>query len=344
MIETEHRILRALHSQNVDRPPVVIPGGMMAGSLFSLLQQAHFSYPDIHINPEKMADYAVLLQKTCGLDNYGVPFCMTIEAEDFGAEIDLGDPLKEPRIIRYCIENLDDVTARIPKPCQRHLTTIEAIARLTGREVPVFGNIIGPTSLLTSLVEPSTVYRAMETNSGKVADALDYLSDHLIDFAKAQLAAGASVITIADPSASGEIIGKEYFRRLVAPAIKKIVDQLKSQDPLVILHICGNIMALVDELAAITWDALSVDSVVSLAKLQSLFPGRTLMGNISTHLLAVSNEDKVYMASRRAVEVAGILSPACGLSTTTMPENISSIVRAAKDAAQNLAPGTRHSD
>jgi len=103
-------------------------------------------------------------------------------------------------------------------------------------------------------------------------------------------------------------------------------------------------MALVDELAAITWDALSVDSVVSLAKLQSLFPGRTLMGNISTHLLAVSNEDKVYMASRRAVEVAGILSPACGLSTTTMPENISSIVRAAKDAAQNLAPGTRHSD
>ncbi len=335
----QQRLLNALRGEAVDRPPVVIPGGMMAGSLFALLQQTGISYPDVHTLATAMTEYAVLLQKTCELDNYGVPFCMTIEAEDFGAEVDLGDPLKEPRVTQYPAVTLNEVLALDPSPCIRHRITLEAITLLTGREVPVIGNVIGPTSLLTSLIEPNSVYRAMAKNGDKVARALKHVSHHIINFAEAQIAAGAKVIVIADPGSSGEIIGGEYFNNLVVPVLDMIIRAMKKHEIPVVLHICGNIMTLVKTLATLPWDALSVDSVVSLKKLKAHFPERPLMGNISTHLLAVSKNGKVYKAARKAVEVSSILSPACGLSTTTLPENIRCMVAAARDAADKLDMG-----
>ncbi len=330
------RLLGALRGEAVDRSPVVIPGGMMAGSLYTLLQRPGLSYPDLHTQATAMAEYAVLLQQTCELDNYGVPFCMTIEAEDFGAEVDLGNPLKEPRVTQYPAVTLDEVLAITPAICLRHQATLKAITLLAGGEVPVIGNIIGPTSLLTSLVEPNVVYRAMARDGDKIAETFEHLSRHIIRFAEAQLAAGADAIVLADPGSSGEIIGGECFGKLVFPAIDMIIRAIKAHGIPVVLHICGNIMTLVEVLAAIPWDALSVDSVVSLQKLMTHFPERALMGNVSTHLLAVSGDDKVYRAARQAVEVSAILAPACGLSTTTLPENIRCLVRAARDAANRL--------
>ncbi len=330
------RLMCALRGDAVDRPPVVIPGGMMAGCLYAILGRMTLSYPALHIDAVAMAEYAVLLQRTCELDNYGVPFCMTVEAEDFGAVIDLGSPLKEPRVIRYPASTLDEVIAMDPVPCLRHQVTLDAISRLAGGDVPVIGNLIGPTSLLTSLVEPTAVYRTMAKDKVKVAGAFEHITWHLVRFVKKQIAAGADVIVLADPGASGEIIGGELFRKLVVPSLNAIIRTIKDCGKPAVLHICGNILPLVEELAAIPWDALSVDSIVSLRKLKDHFPKRPLMGNVSTHMMAVSNEDKVYRASIRAVEISAILAPACGLPTTTLPENIRGMVRAAGDAARRL--------
>ncbi|EMS77971.1 uroporphyrinogen decarboxylase family protein [Desulfotignum phosphitoxidans] len=330
------RLLCALRAEAVDRVPVIIPGGMMAGSLYALLQQKSVSYPDLHTRATVMAGYARLLQETCELDNYGVPFCMTIEAEDFGARIDLGDPLKEPRVAHYPAATLDAVLAREPVPCRRHEITLEAIYRLAGSTVPVIGNVIGPISLLTSLADPAIVYRALATDGMKIAATLDHLTRHIAFFAEEQIKAGAEVIVLADPGASGEIIGGEYFKTLAAPAINQIIRAVRGRGIPAVLHICGNIMALAGALAPIPWDALSVDSVVSLKKLKPFFPGRALMGNVSTHLLAVSGHDRITRAAIHAAEVSAILAPACGLSTTTLPENIRSMVRAAQGAARKL--------
>lgn len=333
---SSQRLLSALRRQAVDRPPVVVPGGMMAGSLYSLVQHEHLAYQTIHSDSAAMAEYAMLLQRTCELDNYGVPFCMTIEAEDFGAGVDLGSPHKEPRVTRYPATTLEEVLAIQPTPCRRHQVTLAAIADLAGGDVPVIGNLIGPTSLLTSLVEPSVVYRAMAKNENMVVRVFTHLTAHLLHFAEQQIAAGADVIVLADPGSSGDIISGDHFTRLVAPFLREIVQAIKARGKPVVLHICGNVMPLAKELTAINWDALSVDSVVSLRKLQAYFPERTLMGNISTHLLAVSGEEQIYRASEKAVEVSAILAPACGLSTTTLPQNIRSMVKAAKDAAGKL--------
>ena len=154
----------------------------------------------------------------------------------------------------------------------------------------MIGNLTGPTSLLTSLVEPGVVYRTMAKDKDKAAGAFAHITGHLMQFAQEQISAGADVVTLADPGASGEIIGANFFRKLVAPSLNEIIRTTKACGKPAVLHICGNIMPLTGELAAIPWDALSVDSVVSLRKLKAYFPRRILMGNVSTHMMAVSKD------------------------------------------------------
>ena len=332
----KERLLRSLAAKAVDRPPVVIPGGMMAGTLYALLKDHNLDYPAIHTDKDSMVEYTRLLKRICKIDNFGVPFCMTVEAEDFGAKVDLGTPLKEPRITEYIANGIDDLISIKPVPCQRHSVTIQAIKALSGSDIPVFGNITGPTSLLTSLMEPTQFYRDMAKKEDRVRDAFQMVTNHLISFALEQIDAGIDVLVIADPGAAGDIIGGRHFMRFVAPSLTKIINIAKDNSLPVILHICGNILPLAENLKKLRWNALSVDSIVNLRKLQKFFPGRAIMGNVSTHILAVSNKNKAYRTSRKALEISAILAPACGLPTTTLPQNIRAMVQAAEAVAKNL--------
>jgi MtaA/CmuA family methyltransferase len=332
-LTSKERLLRALNHGKVDRPPVIIPGGMMAGTFSAIITEDALPYPAIHTHTEAMVNYARLLQHRCGMDNYGVPFCMTIEAEDFGARVDLGSPLVEPRVIEYLGSALDDLLSAGPASCSRHTVTLEAIRRLSGSDIPVVGNLTGPMSLLTSLVEPTVCYRALARDRGTVARALDIVTDHILAFAIEQMDAGADALVLADPGSAGDILGGYFFSTFVAPCLKRIAKSVKARRIPFILHICGNIFPLSDFLADIPWDALSVDSVVGLRRLQAHFPGRALMGNISTHVVATAKEDSVYRACRKALEISVILAPACGLPTTSPPQNLRAMLRAAKETA-----------
>ncbi len=332
----KERLLRALSFKKIDRPPVIIPGGMMAGTLYALLKDHNLDYPAIHTDKDAMVGYTRLLKRVCEIDNFGVPFCMTVEAEDFGAGVDLGTPYKEPVITDYIASGFDDLISIKPVPCQRHKVTLQAIKALAGSDIPVLGNITGPTSLLTSLMEPTQFYRGMAREEDRVQEAFKIVGNHLINFALEQIDSGIDVLVIADPGASGDIIGSRHFMRFVAPPLTRIINAAKDKGIPVILHICGNILPLAESLEKLPWDALSVDSIVNLRKLQKFFPGRAMMGNVSTHILAVSNENKAYRVAKKALEISAILAPACGLSTTTLPQNIRAMVRAAKAVKNNL--------
>jgi [methyl-Co(III) methanol-specific corrinoid protein]:coenzyme M methyltransferase len=100
------RLLTAVTGGQADRTPVIIPGGMMSATLEPLVVRQGFSYPQIHTQPDVMARFARRLQETCRLDNVGAPLCMTVEAEAFGAGVDLGSHRMEPQSVRDALSHL----------------------------------------------------------------------------------------------------------------------------------------------------------------------------------------------------------------------------------------------
>ena len=106
MITPKERIIKVFNKEIVDRPPCICPGGMMNMITTELMDKVNIFWPNAHLNGEKMAQLAKANYENGCFENYGVPFCMTIEAESLGAKITLGSKEFAVKYINKIIENL----------------------------------------------------------------------------------------------------------------------------------------------------------------------------------------------------------------------------------------------
>ena len=164
---------------------------------------------------------------------------------------------------------------------------------------------------------------------------MDFVTDQLVAFGKAQIAAGAAYIAVSDPSGTGEILGPKLFEEYALPALNRICRELRPLCRGVIIHICGQLHAIYPQLRRLESDAISVDAVVNVRELRENVPGKAIMGNVSTFALANGRESAIRGLCRSCL--AGgvdILAPACGLGTTSRVESIALMMQCAREAAE----------
>jgi len=328
------RLIRTLGKQPVERPPVICPGGMMNAAIVDVMNATGHTLPAAHSDWRLMASLAADVQELTGFENIGLPFCMTVEAEALGSEINFGTLECEPKIEREKFGGVETVeylprgaVARSP----RAGVVIQSVAELSKRypDIPVIGSVTGPVSTAASIVDPMTFLKQLRKNRAAAHRVMDYVTDQLTDYARLLAENGASVIAIADPTATGEILGPRFFDEFAVPYLNRLAEAVHGLGVPVIVHICGDVKMIKPLLAKLGGDALSVDALVSLKRLKSELDGVTVMGNVSTYLLQFGEEDSVRTAAQRlkANEI-DIIAPACGLSTSTPLSNIKALTRA----------------
>ena len=333
-MDQKERLMAVLAGGKVDRPPFVCPGGMMTMVVAEMQSQAGAFWPEAHSDPEKMARLTLAAYELGGIENVGVPFCMTIEAEGLGAEVGLGSRESEPRVTRYAMEQMDQLERLAPfDPCAgRALVCCDAIRILKERapHLPVIANLSGPVSLATSVVDPLLYYRAMRRDREAAHRLTRHCTGVLKEFGDALIEAGADLVCIADPSATGEIIGRDGFAEFAAPYLNELAEHFRSRfDVPTIIHICGNVKSLGDALAGLSAAAVSVDSMVGIATLRELAPGKATMGNVSTFMLEKGEPEQLSRAAWRCLEEGvDILAPACGIGPRTPVANIRAVAEA----------------
>ncbi|MBN2239091.1 MAG: MtaA/CmuA family methyltransferase [Dehalococcoidales bacterium] len=333
MMNRKQRLLAVLDRKPSDGPPVICPGGMMSMVCREIGETNRDAWPEAHMKPETMADMARILQEATGFENYGVPFCVTVEAEALGGLVNYGDFRVEPRITDYIIGSTEDL-----KKLQTHHTksngripaVLEAISILKSRntDIPVIGNLTGPASLATSLMDPDRLFRLLMRDPSFSHELIDIVTETIAVFGIAQAEAGADVISIGDPAASGEIIGAELFREYVLPSLQRIIGDIRSKGARTILHICGNTSSILDLMKTAGADAISFDAVMPVSTVRQVTGnGMVLMGNISTFLLAEGPLDSIMRSTQKTIDDGiDIVSPACGLGTETPKDNIRRMV------------------
>lgn len=326
----KERLLAVLGRRPVDRPPVVCPGGMMSMAIVEVMREVGSPWPLAHTDAAHMARLARAMNRLAGLESAGVPFCMTVEAEAMGAGVELGDEEHEPRVVAYPLESVAPAALRaIDLDAGRARVCAEAVRLLAAEapEVPVIGNLVGPVSLATSLVEPTRFYRALRREPDAARALVDACRGEIVRFGEALVAAGADVLCLADPGATGDLIGGALFAELALPALNAVVEAFRVP---VIVHICGDLVRVGAPLARLAGAALSVDSCVSLAELRALAPGRPVMGNVSTLRLHRGDPESVRRAAEHCLRGgADILAPACGVSPKTPLGNLRGLAAAA---------------
>lgn len=341
MLTPKKRLQSVMEGKKTDRPPCICPGGMMNMVTADVMETVSVWLPQAHTDARMMADLARAVYDNGCFENYGVPFCMTVEAEAMGAKVDLGSQIYEPHVVAYVIDSVSDWKKLHPvdETSGRTRIVLDAIRILKerGDDVPLIGNLTGPISTASSLMEPVTFYKELRKKKKEAHEYLEFITDQLIQFGRAQIEAGADVITISDPSGTGEILGPKLFDEFAVTYINRLLDGLQEEKMGTIVHICGQMNPVYQEVNRIHSSALSFDSVVPMKEAKEHLKGRTLMGNVSTYALEFGDVERVKMLTRSCVKSGSdIISPACGLGMKSPLHNIQAILACLKEEEESV--------
>ena len=344
IINARNRLINSLKGQPVARPPFICPGGMMNMATADILQDLDLTWNQVYGDPERFAGLVLQVSQRSGIDNLGLPFCMTVEAESLGAEIEMGSQYTEPRVARYSLttlsewhelENFDFTKSRMAVM----LKAVD-ILRRSNSGLPIVATLTGPVSLAASLIEPMTFFRSMRTEPAEVKAFMNFISSNLTDFAQALAEAGADILAVADPSASGEILGPAFFTEFALPYINQIISRTEEYYLTSLIHICGRLNSIFAQVQQLHSPGISIDSATSVAAIRAAVPGKVIVGNISTQLLQNGNTERVKKAAFHSLsQGVTVLAPACGISMSTPLPNLQAMAEAVRDWPQKKDPG-----
>lgn len=333
------RLSAAAKKLPVDRPPCICPGGMMNMMFADIMEQSGCLWPETHTDAIKMAELAYALNQAGGFENYGVPFCMTVEAEAMGATVNMGNRLCEPHVVQSPLTSCAQIDKLKPLDLQagRVKTVLDAIQILRDKsmDVPIIANISGPVTVAGTLLDMSVLLREFRKYPENAQRYMDFICENLITFGKAQIASGADVICISEPSGTGEILGPRYFADYTVNYLNRILDELTI--PVKIVHICGRLKSVYDIIPQIHCHAFSFDAVVPIDEIKKHLTNQAVMGNISTYALDSMQPEKITSLVRGALKAGvDIVAPACGLSTTTPLVNVQVMVGATRAKCKGI--------
>lgn len=341
MLTAKDRLNETLNKKSVDRPPCICPGGMMNMVTEDLIDKLGVDFIKAHHDPTLMTELSAMVYETGCFENFGVPFCMTVEAEGFGAEVSFGSNSVEPHVASYIMKSVTEWPnlLEVDHNSGRSAVVLESIKLLKKRDnsVPVIGNITGPISTASSLMEPVDFYKELRKKNKDAHAFMEKVTDSLLAFMVEQIKAGADIIAISDPSGSGEILGPKLFDEFAVPYLNRLIECAREHSIPTIVHICGQMRNVYKEVDKLQSHALSFDALVNMRDARKNLPGRCIMGNLSTYSIEFASPEKIKSLTNQCLgQGVDILAPACGLGMKSPLKNVQAVLKTVKEGCGHV--------
>jgi [methyl-Co(III) methanol-specific corrinoid protein]:coenzyme M methyltransferase len=285
-----------------------------------------------------MVDLGASLYKLTGLETCRIPFCLTVQAEALGCEVNMGTKDRQPSIKGHLPSIPESLPSdflergRVPviiKAVELMKRKYEDLPKIVGLEAvtTLAGHILGVENMLKMLIRQRDV----------VVKALDLCVKANMEYAKALIDAGAEVIVPCDPTASPDVISPRDFATLIKPRLKELANVIRKKGAVGVLHICGRAQRIVKDMAETGFHALSVEEKVNIKEAKATIgPKPVLVGNVSSaKTLLMGTPAEVEEEARAAIEAGvDVLAPGCGIAPHTPLVNIRALVEAVKKYAR----------
>ncbi len=327
--DSRDRVLQALSGDAPDRTPVAI---FTQSATYSQMDACGASWPEAHADPEKMAALGSAQAEIFGFESARVPFCMTAEAEALGCKVDLNGRAGMPAI-RRSLQTKDPMADGLPEvPCVdpseyvasgRLAVATEAVSIIRKRheELPVIAGAAAPLTLAGQAIGAESIAIGSilcPDEVGKWSAAMDRLQT---EYVKALADAGADIVLMPDGVASPDIIDPSQYMALAGSRSSC----LRTGRATSILHICGEAMPIVDDMASTGADALSLEDSVDPFELMEKVNGRcSVVGSVGPVKRLLEGTAQDVVAEARRCEEAGfaVVAPGCGVCPATSDENM----------------------
>jgi uroporphyrinogen decarboxylase len=234
-----------------------------------------------------------------------------VNAEEDIAKLDMEDLFREP-----VIQNVLDATRKVrQKIGGKYLVTMTCW---------------GPFTLAARFVGEEAFMKHTFKKPAFVEKMVDFCADLLIKLYEPLVKDGVEALSIADPTASGDLINPKQMAKFAVPPLRKMSDWARSKGAYTILHICGNTSDRLDLFPETGCSTIFFDQKVDIAKAREALLGKmSFGGNVApVHVLLNKTAAEVEAACREVIEIAGkdnkgfVLVPGCDIPPTITYENL----------------------
>jgi len=288
------------------------------------------TYRDYYLDGDVLVEAQLAVTRAFNLDQISAISDPWREASAYGVEFDyppdgIGKPKDTLIKTHGDISRVKPLDIENAERMKQRVESVEKMAAEIGQTHSVLGWIEGPLAEYADLRGLENALMDLIDKPQMFTDTADVIIQNAIAFAFAQVKAGADMIGIGDAAAS--LIGADLYDKYVLPLEQKLITAIHEAGAAVKLHICGNIISIIQYMAQTGADIIDVDWMVALDKARELVgPEVTLCGNFdpSAVLLQGSPED-VANAAKHCIKTGGdrfILMPGCEVPPATPEENI----------------------
>ncbi len=187
----------------------------------------------------------------------------------------------------------------------------------------------GPFTLAARMVGEEAFMKATFKKPAFVEKTVDFCADLLIHLYEPLVRDGLECISIADPTASGDLINKKQMEKFAVPGLKKLTGWAKSKGVHSILHICGATGDRLDLFPATGASTIFFDQKVDITKAREALEGKmSFGGNVApVHVLLNGDVAGVEKACKDIITAVGnakgfILVPGCDIPPTIPYDNL----------------------
>ncbi len=282
-------------------------------------------------------DYRVLAEANLAvIEAFNLDIAQTIsdpyrEAADWGLEIDYPEDGLLLRKRPLLLEPSDLARLKPPDPRsgRRMSDRLEGIRYLRERlrgEVPVMGWVEGALAEANVLRGDTALMTDLYDRPEWVAELLDLCAGVEIEFARAQVEAGADIIGLGDAIASQ--VSPRMYQEFALPHEKKIFEAVRQMGAVPRLHICGDTTRLLPLLSHSGAEIVDLDWMVDLHAAAACFgeEGPAICGNFDpVAVMLRGNPALVREAAVRCVRDGGRRSfnaAGCEIPDGTPRENM----------------------
>ena len=269
--------LAALRRRKTPRPAV---GSATSIVTTDLMDHLGVSFPEAHLDAEKMTALAAAGHTVLGFDNVMPLFSVLHESAALGCKVDWGGRTAMPNCRKPALSGIEEDLA-IPREWLRHpscAVPLQSLAQLKsrfGNQVAVVGKVFGPWTLGYHLYGVEEFLISTITRPDAVKRAIRRLMEVTVLFGNAQVEAGADALTLGD-HCTGDLCSPETYRDFLMEAHRELHERIGC--PL-ILHICGSTADRIQFIAQTGIECFHYDSKVPAAEARKLSGGTlSLMG------------------------------------------------------------------
>jgi MtaA/CmuA family methyltransferase len=323
------RVLEHLAGRPVDHLP------LMPITMQFAAAQAGVSYRDYCQDYRVLAQAQMQVAETFGFDYVNTMSDPAREAADCGAEVEYFENQPAALVEENALLQDKTLLAKIQAPdphegrrMSNGIRAVELLKSEVGTDKWVEGWIEGPCAEGADLRGLNTLMLDFYDDPGFVRDLFEFVVGMELQFARAQVDAGADMIGVGDAAAS--LLGPQIYGEFVWPYEKKLIEGLHAMGTRARLHICGNTSLILEDMGRLGCEIVDLDSLSTMARgREAMGEGQVLLGNINpVTVLRDGTPQQVTEALSQCHSQAGpryIVGAGCEVPRDTPHENLQAL-------------------